>query len=94
VFTPQEPVRSGFGPYSTTAEVIAGIGLNGKTAVVSRRPPFGRPPVGAERTVPWPGTTRSRLIHRRRYRSGCLDGETMRGRTCRQHQREVTMPQF
>jgi NAD(P)-dependent dehydrogenase (short-subunit alcohol dehydrogenase family) len=33
--TPQQPIGSGFGPRSTTAEVLAGIDLTGKTAVVT-----------------------------------------------------------
>ena len=33
--TPQHTIGSGFGPRSTAAEVIAGIDLTGKTAIVT-----------------------------------------------------------
>lgn len=33
--TPQEPIGSGFGPASTTSDVIGGIDLTGKTAIVT-----------------------------------------------------------
>lgn len=33
--TPQEPIHSGFGPASTAADVIRGIDLGGKTAIVT-----------------------------------------------------------
>jgi NAD(P)-dependent dehydrogenase (short-subunit alcohol dehydrogenase family) len=33
--TPQTPIHSGFGPASTAAEVIGGIDLSGKTAIVT-----------------------------------------------------------
>lgn len=33
--TPQQPIQSGFGPASTTSDVIAGIDLIGKTAIVT-----------------------------------------------------------
>ena len=49
--TPQQPIGSGFGAASTTSDVIAGIDLSGKVAIVpaatrawDEKPPEPSPP--------------------------------------------------